>query len=174
MALAYSCCFCDLPASYKGCFGFYNMLIKYFPGFMWIGGEILLEQYWWNFKKSISFLARRFNQSQIRLYSASPGLVVTIWCSHRCGPGSVPGQGVTPPVAGCHTVVAVCCRDAESYATSISNTSRFQWNFQTKTDWKEGLGHPLPKKLAMQTLWIAVEQCLVSCLKVWKGGAKKT
>ena len=25
---------------------------------------------------------------------------------------------------GCHTVVVVCCCDAESYATGISNTSR--------------------------------------------------
>ena len=37
--------------------------------------------------------------------------------------GLFPGQGSTPPV-GCHTVVAACCCDAESYATRVSKTSR--------------------------------------------------
>ena len=43
------------------------------------------------------------------------------------------------PSVGCHTVAAVCCCDAESNATHISNTSRvphggqiFQWSFQSK------------------------------------------
>ena len=29
-----------------------------------------------------------------------------------------------PSVGVCHTVAAVCCYDAESYATGLSNTSR--------------------------------------------------
>ena len=34
------------------------------------------------------------------------------------------GTGKHHLYVGCHTVVAVCCCDAESYATSISNTAR--------------------------------------------------
>ena len=65
----------------------------------------------------------------------------------------------------CHTVAAACCCDAEGCTTSISNiimVDRFQWSFQTKTDWEEGFGHPLLKNLTMKTLWIAVGHCLTA------------
>ena len=52
------------------------------------------------------------------------GLVVRIRCSDHCNPGLFPARESHHPSAGCHTVVALCCCDAESYATSISNTSR--------------------------------------------------
>ena len=61
----------------------------------------------------------------VKAVDASPGgLVVKSQCPHHQGPGSFPGQGTTPPSTDCHTVAVVCCSDAESYATKISNISR--------------------------------------------------
>ena len=61
----------------------------------------------------------------VSLFLASAGgLVVKTWHANHHVPGSFPGQGATPPSVGCHTVVAACCCDVESYATGISNTSR--------------------------------------------------
>ena len=50
--------------------------------------------------------------------------MVKIWCSHCHGPSLFPVRQPHHLSVGCHTVVAVCCCDAESYATGTSNTSR--------------------------------------------------
>ena len=56
---------------------------------------------------------------------ASPGgLVVKIRYSHHHGLGSFPGQGATPLICCLSDCAAACCRDADIYAPSISNTSR--------------------------------------------------
>ena len=44
------------------------------------------------------------------------------------------------PSDSCHTMAATCCCDAESYATDISDASRFQWNFQTRQTRKKDRG----------------------------------
>ena len=56
--------------------------------------------------------------------ASTGGLVVKIQCSHQYGPSSFPVRDPQHPSVGCHTVAAACCCDAESYAPSISNTSR--------------------------------------------------
>ena len=67
--------------------------------------------------------------------TASPGgLVVKIWCSHGHSSNSFPGRRTTPLSLGCHTVAVVCFRDAESYATSISNTSRVTYGGQVSAE----------------------------------------
>ena len=58
---------------------------------------------------------------------ASPGgLVVKIQCSHCCGCVCFLIREQHHPSVGCHTVAALCCCDAESYATGISNQQGHQ------------------------------------------------
>ena len=90
------------------------------------------------------------------MVASSGGLVVKIWHSHCCGPGSFPGQGTIPPV--CQLSYSACCCDAESYTTSILNTNRVTHGGQVSLelpDWdrlgrriwpstSEKLGHEHP------------------------------
>ena len=77
---------------------------------------------WWVI--SLCILSLFFHLCSNRVCAASPGgLVVKIHCSHHCGWGSFLLRQPQHPSVGCHTVVAACCCDTESYATGISNTS---------------------------------------------------
>ena len=68
-----------------------------------------------------------------------------------------PVRGPHCPSVGCHTMSAMCCCDAESSATGISNASRVTRGGQVSAEHPdlcrlERNSHPFPKKLAMKTL----------------------
>ena len=78
-----------------------------------------------------------------------------------------------------HLVAAPCCHDGESYATNISNTSRFTHGGQVSAELpdqdrlRRRTWPPTSEKLAMKTLKITAECCLIQCQKV-RGWHKKT
>ena len=101
-------------------------------------------------------------------FIASPArLVVKTWLSSP-RPGFVSSPGTTPPVcqlSSCGSCVWLCW-DTESYATGFRipagwpMVDRFQWSFQTQTDWKKDLATHF-WEIGRENWRIAVQHCLI-------------
>lgn len=103
--------------------------------------------------------------------------MVKIQDSHLHGPRSFLVRGPHGPSVSSHTVAAVCCHDAGSFATRISNTSRVthcgqisaelpHWDRRGRRSWP-----PTSDKTSGETLGTAVGHRLIERRR-WEDDAK--
>ena len=119
------------------------------------------------------------NMGAVTLWSQPWGLVVKTLRSHHRDPSSFANLGTTPSfcwLSYCGGHVLLWCWKLCHWVQIPAGShmvDRFQWSWQTKPDQEEGPGHPLLKKLAMNTLWIGARNCLTQLLK-GRGWWRKT